>query len=82
MGGEFKRESANERLGTNVRALRERKGISQAKLAELMTERGWPWHQSTVYRVESGKQTVGFSEAVDLAEILRTSLDRFTWGSA
>jgi len=82
MGGDFKRESANERLGANVRILRERKDISQAELARLMTERGWPWHQSTVYRVESGKQTVGFGEVVDLAEILRTSLDRFTWASA
>jgi transcriptional regulator with XRE-family HTH domain len=76
------RESANERLGAAVRTLREQKGISQAELARLMTERGWPWHQSTVYRVESGRQTVGFSEALDLAGVLRTSLDRFTWGSA
>lgn len=76
------RESANEKLGVAVRTLREQKGMSQAELARLMTERGWPWHQSTVYRVESGKQTVGFSEALDLAGVLRTSLDRFTWGSA
>ena len=76
------RETANEKLGVAVRTLREEKGISQVELARLMTERGWPWHQSTVYRVESGKQTVGFSEALDLAGVLRTSLDRFTWGSA
>ena len=79
MSGEGRRESANERLGANVRVLRERKDMSQAELARLMTERGWPWHQSTVYRVESGKQTVSFDEAVDLAAILQTSLDRFTW---
>ncbi len=76
------RESANERLGLAVRTLREQKNMSQAELARLMTERGWPWHQSTVYRVESGKQTVGFNEAVDLAAILRVTLNRFTWGSA
>ena len=79
MTGEGRRESANERLGANVRVLRERMDMSQAELARLMTERGWPWHQSTVYRVESGRQTVSFDEAVDLAAILQTSLDRFTW---
>jgi hypothetical protein len=44
-----------------------------------MTERGWPWHQSTVYRVETGKQPVRFDEALDLADLLGVTLDRLTW---
>lgn len=44
-----------------------------------MTERGWLWHQSTVYRVETGKQPVRFDEALDLADLLGVTLDRLTW---
>jgi transcriptional regulator with XRE-family HTH domain len=75
-------ESADEKLAVNLRALRDGAGLSQGALAAAMTERGWPWHQSTVYRVESGRQGVKFAEAVDLAGILGTSLDRLTWSSA
>jgi transcriptional regulator with XRE-family HTH domain len=75
-------ESADEKLAGNLRALREAAGMSQGALASAMAERGWPWHQSTVYRVESGRQGVKFAEAVDLADILATSLDRLTWSSA
>ena len=73
--------SLGERLAWNLKVLRERAGMSQAALAEAMTGRGHPWHQSTVYRVESGRQTVKFEEVAALAEILHTSMDRFTWTS-
>ena len=62
-----------------MRALREEKGMSQAALATAMTERGYPWHQQTVGRVEGGRQSVRFGEIEQLAEILRTSVDRFRW---
>lgn len=74
-------QSANERLAWNLRVLREQAGMSQAALAAAMRERGKPWHQSTVARVESGKQPAGFEEAADLAAILGTRIDRFTWAS-
>lgn len=76
-----RRESANKRLGENLRSLRERSGIPQAELARLMSEHGWPWHTSTVYRAETGKQTVSFAEAADLAAIFSTSVHRFTMAS-
>ena len=76
------RESTDDKFAANLRALRERAGLSQSALADEMTGRGHGWHQQTVGRVESGRQAVRFSEAVDLAEIFRTSTDRFTWGSA
>lgn len=44
-----------------------------------MSERNWPWHQQTVYKVENGKQAVGLGEATDLADILRVPVDRLTW---
>ena len=73
------REKTAETLGANVRYLREHASISQTELARRMTDRGWPWHQSTVYRVETGKQPVRFDEAVDLADLLGVTLDRLTW---
>lgn len=82
MSGEWEREGANERLGAGVRSRRDEKGMSQTELARLMTDRGHSWYQSTVYRVESGKQAVSFEEAVNLAEILGVALDRFRWGTA
>lgn len=73
------REKTAEILGSNVRYLRENASVSQVELARRMTERGWPWHQSTVYRVETGKQPVRFDEALDLADLLGVTLDRLTW---
>jgi transcriptional regulator with XRE-family HTH domain len=73
------REKTAETLGANVRYLREHASVSQTELARRMAERGWPWHQATVYRVETGKQPVRFDEAVDLADLLGVTLDRLTW---
>jgi transcriptional regulator with XRE-family HTH domain len=73
------REKTAEILGANVRYLRERASISQVELARRMADRGWSWHQATVYRVETGKQPVRFDEALDLADLLGVTLDRLTW---
>lgn len=72
-------DNADERLGANVRALREGKGIAQAELARLMSAAGHPWHQSTVARAEAGRQAVRASEAEALARILGTTVDRLLW---
>lgn len=74
-------ESPDQRIAANVRSLRERKGISQSVLAAAMSERGIPWHQQTVGRIESGQQQLRAAELVELAAVLKTSLDRFTWSS-
>ena len=52
--------------------------MSQVKLAQEMTARGWPWRQQTVTRLENGQRMIRFGEAMALAEILNTSLERFT----
>jgi transcriptional regulator with XRE-family HTH domain len=72
-------ESRDGLFGYTVRRLREKAGLSQAALAAAMQERDWPWHQSTIYRVESGRQTVSFWEARDLAAIFGVPLERFSW---
>lgn len=74
------RENADESLGATVRYLREQAGLSQAELARQMTEREWPWHQSTTYRVESGRQSLRLAEAIDLASILKVPLQWLTMG--
>jgi transcriptional regulator with XRE-family HTH domain len=78
---ERRSETADERLAANVRLLRERRGMSQRQLAEAMAERGHPWHQQTVGRVEEGNRPVRFAEAEDLAAILQAPLDRLAWAS-
>jgi transcriptional regulator with XRE-family HTH domain len=71
--------AAESYLPENLRALRERKGMSQAALAKAMRERDWPWHQTTVHRVESGAQSLSIGEIVDAAYVLGVTTDRLTW---
>ena len=71
--------AAEEYLPENLRRLCEIKDISQSALARAMSERGWPWHQSTAYKVMHGKRGISFGEATDLARILGVSTDRLTW---
>lgn len=43
-------------ISENMKRLRKAAKLSQGELAQLMTERGRPWHQNTVSRIELGKQ--------------------------
>ena len=81
MDGDAESGNADERLAWNLRMMREQALMYQDALAESMAGRGHKWYQSTVYRVESGRQTVRFGEASDLAAILGTAMDRFTLAS-
>lgn len=76
------RESADERLGTNLRILREQKQMSQAELARRMADEGHGWHQSTVARTEAGRQSVRITEGEALAGILGVPIARLLWASA
>jgi transcriptional regulator with XRE-family HTH domain len=69
---------ANRCLGKNLRTLRKRKLISQVELAQQMSARGWPYHQQTIYKIETGRRRISFAEAIDLAAFLAVSLDQFT----
>jgi transcriptional regulator with XRE-family HTH domain len=73
-------DNANERLGMNVRILREAMNMSQRKLAAAMDS--WGWHQQTVGLVENGQRSVRFGELESLAAIFGVSLDRLGWGVA
>ena len=75
-------EGANRHLADNLRALRERKGMSQPALAAAMNEHGIQWHQQTVARIESGQQRAKWDEVVALGVILGVAMERFTWPPA
>jgi transcriptional regulator with XRE-family HTH domain len=74
--------AADALIAANVRRARERREMSQSALARAMSDRGWQWHQQTVYKTESGSRPLRAAELLDLAAILKTSLDRFTWTGA
>lgn len=61
-------------LAVNVRHYREKKGITQDELAELMTGFGFGWSQATVWKVEQQKRPVRLGEAQALAEALQVPL--------
>jgi transcriptional regulator with XRE-family HTH domain len=60
----------DDNVATNVRAFRERSGLSQEELAQRMSERGFGFSQSTIWKIESGQRPVKISEAVALSEAL------------
>lgn len=70
---------ADEQFAVNIRETRERKGMSQADLADQMRERGWRWHPQTVQKVEAGHRNVRVGEAEALARIFGTTMERLTW---
>jgi transcriptional regulator with XRE-family HTH domain len=63
-----------ERFAENLRAMREAFKITQSRLAEVMTERGFRWHQATVYKIESGERQIQLGEAGEIARIFDVSL--------
>src|SRR6516225_3147504 len=62
---------ADERFATNIREERERQKLSQGELARRMAERGFPFYQQTVRRIEEGRRKVSVGEAAALAVALR-----------
>ncbi len=71
-------ELTEQRFAANLRVMREAAGLSQVALAQEMESLGWPWHQQTVTRIESGRRLVRLGEAKSVADILETSLDQLT----
>ena len=80
--GEQHREEQAQWFGENVRKNRERKEMSQVDVAREMTAHGWPWHQSTVYKIEHGTRRTEAFEVLDLAEILGVPMAHLFWPPA
>jgi len=60
-------------VADRLRELRTGARWSQSDVASRMNERGWPWHQQTVGRVERGQQALRIGELADLAALFGVS---------
>lgn len=69
-------------IGSNVQRERERLGVSQQVLADVMRERGWKWSQATVWAVEKGDRPMRLAEALDLAQVLDVDVRNFGQSAA
>lgn len=68
----------DDNFGASLRYWRELRDITQEDLSKRMRARGFDFHQSTLYKIESGKRRVLLGEGVALAELLQVPLDRLT----
>ena len=57
----------------------ERLKLSQGEVARRMADRGFPFYQQTIRRIEDGRRKVSVGEAKALGEILKTPMERLTW---
>ena len=65
-------------FAANLRHYRMARGLSQAALARHMTQRGFPFSQATVWKIEVLCRLVKVGEAVALADALGLSADKLT----
>lgn len=63
--------------GEVIRELRTGEGLSQAELAEAMTNAGVPTHAMTVLKIEKGTRPLRLVEAKVLLDVLRANWDVF-----
>jgi transcriptional regulator with XRE-family HTH domain len=62
--------STEQRFGANVRALRERQGMSQQHVANVISMLyGLRWQQTTVAKTEAAERPIRLNEAAALAEL-------------
>lgn len=64
-------------IGANIQRYRTASGLSQAELAERLSERGEQVHQQTVQKIEKGTRPLRFSEGLRIAEILGVPFSAF-----
>jgi transcriptional regulator with XRE-family HTH domain len=70
MGGRRDRyKDIDANIAANVRAYREAADMSQEELAQQMADRGFPFTQATVWKVERGQRPVRAGELIALGDI-------------
>ena len=62
-------------FGAQVRSLRTAAEWTQAELADRLSAAGFPMHQTTIAKLESGARPTTISEAAALATIFAVTLD-------
>ena len=64
-----------ERLfGARVRELRQARGWTQEELAQLLTDAGYPMHQTTIAKLEGATRPTDVAEMVAIAAIFGVSI--------
>lgn len=63
-------EAIEHAVSRKFKELRQLAGLSQTGVAERMFSKGQPWHQSTVYKIETGRRPIRVGELADLAAVL------------
>ncbi len=69
MGGVDRYKDIDANIAANVRAYREAAGMSQEELAQRMADRGFPFTQATVWKVERGQRPVRAGELIALGDL-------------
>ena len=69
------RQHPEFRFRKQLRVEREHRGWSQGQLATLLSRKGFPFHASTIAKIEAGDRSVGIAEAVAVAELFEVPLD-------
>ena len=68
-GGADRYKDIDANIAANVRAYREAAGMTQEELAQQMADRGFPFTQATVWKVERGQRPVKAGELIALADL-------------
>jgi len=63
-------DAIEQAVAGRLKVLRQRARLSRVDLAERMSGKGHPWHETTAYKIESGRRNVRVGELADLAAIL------------
>lgn len=71
-------EGIDQVFGANLREARTWRGLTQEGVARMMQQRGFDFHQATVYKIESGKRSVSVGESFALAEVLDAPIAELT----
>jgi transcriptional regulator with XRE-family HTH domain len=63
----------SEVFAKRLREMRKARGLSQAELAQLMTERGTPMNKAALLRIEKGERGLSLDEALAFAAVLNAA---------
>ena len=67
-------ENPRNMIGPHIRRIRNERGLSQPKLAELLQRKGWDISRDTLAKIEDQRRWVSDFETAFLAEALTVSL--------
>ncbi|HKP05442.1 MAG TPA: helix-turn-helix transcriptional regulator [Chthoniobacterales bacterium] len=68
-------ENPRNMIGPQLRQIRNNRGLSQPKLAELLQRKGWDISRDTVAKIEDQRRWVSDFETAFLAEVLQVPLE-------